>query len=135
MATVEFPGNAIPAPGYAKGGQTIDEELLFSAVGWTQKGVTLKPGQGILRLGTLIKQDPTTKRYVKATATNGSDALGVLRLTVNTGTDADGQAYLGNIVHMGMLKLAHLKSANPTVTSFDGVLGGRVSEVEGFFKF
>lgn len=129
---VEFPGNAIPAPGYAKGGQTIDEELLFSAVGYTQKGVTLKPGQGVLRLGTLLAQDPTTKRYVKAT--DGATALGFLRSTTNTGTDSEGQAYLGNIVHMGMLKLAHLKSANSGIT-LDGVLNGRVNEVEGFFKF
>lgn len=132
MATVEFPGNAIPAPGYAKGGQTIDEELLFSTVGYTQKGVTLKPGQGVLRLGTLLAQDPTTKKYVKTT--DASKALGFLRLTVNTGTDEDGQAYLGNIVHMGLLKLAHLKSANSGV-SLDGILNGRVNEVEGFFKF
>ncbi len=133
MASVEYPGNAIPAPGYAKGGQTIDEELLYSTNGgFTQKGVTLAAGQGVLRLGTLLKQNPTTKLYEKATT--GSDALGFLRMTVDTGTDVNGQRWQGNIVHTGFLKLAHVQQANSGV-SLDGVLGGRVNEVEGFFKF
>lgn len=132
MATVEYPGNAIPAPGFNKGGQSIDEELMFSMQGYTQKGVTLKAGQGVLRLGTALEQDPTTKRYIKATS--AANALGFLRSTTNTGTDPEGQAYLGNIVHAGLLKLAHLKSANSGMT-LTSVLNGRVNEVEGFFKF
>jgi hypothetical protein len=133
MASVEYPGNAIPAPGYAKGGQTIDEELLYSTNGgFTQKGVTLKSGQGVLRLGTLLAQDTATKKYVKTT--DPTKALGFLRQTTDTGASADEQTFLGNIVHTGFLKLSHVQSANSGVT-LDGVLGGRVNAVEGFFKF
>lgn len=130
--TIEYPGNAIPAPGYAKGGQTIDQELLWSTNGgFTQKGVTLKPGQGVLLLGTLIKRDPTTKQYVK---TGASDATGFLRMTTDTGSDADAQVYQGNIVYAGLLNLALVKAANSGV-SLTNLLGGTVNEVEGFFKF
>jgi hypothetical protein len=130
---VEFPGNAIPAPGYSKGGQTLDEELLYSTEGgFTQKGVTLAAGQGILPLGTLLKRNTTTKLYEKATS--GADAVGFLRMSVNTGTDPEGQRYQGNIVHTGFLKLAHVQNANSGI-SLAGVLGGRVNTIEGFFKF
>ncbi len=127
----EYTGNAIPAPGYAKGNSTLDDELLFSTVGYTQKGVTLKSGQGVLLLGTFIKQEASTKQYVKASA---ADAEGVLRNTVDTGTDASDQTWLGNIVIMGLLKLAKVKAANSgTVTG--GGLGATVNEPQGFFKF
>ncbi len=127
----EYPGNAIPAPGYAKGSVTVDDELLFSTVGYTQKGVTLKPGQGVLLLGTLIKQDASTKQYVKA---NDNTAEGLLRQTVDTGSDANGQVWQANIVLMGIAKLAKVKSANSGVT-LTNVLSARVNEVIGTFKF
>lgn len=127
----EYIGNAIPAPGYSRGGTTVDEELLYSTVGYTQKGVTLKSGQGVLRLGTFIKQDAATKKYVKTTA---SDAEGILRQTTDTGANEDDQTWLANIVITGLLKLSHIKTANSgTVTG--GGLGGTVNEPQGFFKF
>lgn len=130
MAT-EYYGNSIPAPGYARGQHTVDEELLFSTAGYTQKGVTLKPGQGVLLLGTLLKQDAATKQYVKAT---DNTATGVLRSTTDTGTDPDGQVWMANIVLMGLLKLSKMQAANSGVT-LTNVLGARVDEVQGFFKF
>ena len=53
----EYVGNAIPAPGFKKGGWTTDQELLMSSNpgSYHQKGVTLKSGQGVLLLGILIK--------------------------------------------------------------------------------
>jgi len=128
---MEYTGNAIPAPGYRTGGGVIDDELLFSTHAFSQKGVTLKPGQGVLLLGTLIKQDPTSKQYVKAT---GSDAQGVLRQSVDTGTDPQGQVWQGNIVTMGQLKLSKMQAANSGVT-LTSVLGARVDAVQGYFKF
>lgn len=128
---VDYTGNAIPAPGYAKGGHSVDDELLYSTVGFTQKGVTLKPGQGVLLLGTLIKQDSATKQYVKTT---GTDAEGLLRQTTDTGTDAEGQAWQANIVIAGIAKLAKVTSANSGAT-LTSVLGARVNEVMGTFKF
>jgi len=104
---MEYVGNAIPAPGYAQGGSTIDDELLFSTQGgFTQKGVTLKPGQGVLLLGTLLKQDPSSKQYIKAT---DNTATGVLRQTTDTGLDADGQVWQANIVLTGLLRSVQLR--------------------------
>ena len=125
-----YTGNAIPAPSYVQSSTTVDSELLYSTVAYTQKGVTLKPGQGVLPLGTLIKQDSTTKMYVKAT----TGPEGVLRKTVDTGTDAAGPAWQANIVLMGMLQLAPVVSANSGVT-LTSVLGGQVNTVRGYFKF
>lgn len=128
---MEYTGNAIPAPGYRTGGGVIDDELMFDMNGYSQRGVTLKPGQGVLLLGTLIKQDPTSKQYVKTT---GTDAQGVLRQSIDTGTDPNGQVWQGNIVTMGQLKLSKMQAANSGVT-LTSVLGARVDTVQGYFKF
>lgn len=127
-----YTGNAIPAPDFRTGGKIVDQELLFSTQNYTQKGVTLKPGQGVLLLGTLLKQDASTKKYVKATS--AADAEGVLRQSVDTGTSADGQSFLGNILYSGLLNLTLVKAANSGVVLTD-VLNGTVNEKAGFFKF
>lgn len=129
---VEYTGNAIPAPGYRTGGGVIDDELLFSTEGgFTQKGVTLKPGQGVLLLGTLLKQDSGTKQYIRAT---DNTATGVLRQTIDTGTDPAGQVWQGNIVLTGLLKHSKVSLANSGVT-LTSVLSARVDAVQGYFKF
>lgn len=129
---MEYTGNAIPAPGYRSGGGVIDDELQYSTIGFSQKGVTLKPGQGVLLLGTLIKQDATSKQYVRATA---SDAQGILRQSIDTGTDPAGQTWQGNIVIAGILKLAKVSAANSGVNVSGGVLNSRVDAIQGYFKF
>lgn len=130
--TTQYTGNAIPAPSFRTGGKIIDQELLYSTSAYTQKGITLKAGQGVLLLGTLLKRDATTKTYVKATAV--ADAEGILRQTTDTGTNTDGQVFLGNILFSGILKLDLVKAANSgvTLTSFQN---GVVNESVGFFKF
>ena len=130
--SVEYPGNAIPAPGFVSGGVTVDDELLYSTVGYVQKGVTLKPGQGVLPLGTFLRQDAATKQYVKATTVGTVE--GVLRKTVDTGTDEAGQVWLANILYGGTLKLAQVKTANSGMT-LTSVLSAQVNEVQGFFRF
>lgn len=128
-----FTGNAIPAPAYTKGSAISDEEILYSSnQNYVQKGVTLKPGQGVLPAGTLLKQDVTTKQYVKAT---DNTATGILRKTVDTGTDTAGQVWLANILYSGLLKYAAVSAANSTVNLASGILGGTVNAVAGFFKF
>lgn len=126
----EYYGNSMPGPGYATGDSTVDDELMFSMAGYTQKGVTLKPGQGVLLLGTLIKQDPATKMYVKATTA----PEGVLRKTTDTGSSETGQRWQGNIVLAGFLKLSKMSAANSGVT-LTNVLAGQVNAVQGYFKF
>jgi len=129
--TTEYYGNSMPGAGFVSSNTTVDDELMYSMVGYTQKGVTLKPGQGVLLLGTIIKQDAATKMYIKTT---GNDGEGVLRKTTNTGSDVNGQRWQGNIVLMGMLKLDKVSAANSGVT-LTSVLGAKVNTVLGFFKF
>ena len=125
-------GNSIPAPDYRVNGTYVDDELLFSTVGYTQKGVTLKPGQGVLLLGTLLKQDAATKLYVKTT--DPATAEGFLRQTTETGSDANAQKFQQNIVIAGILKLAKVQSANSGV-ALANVVGARINSVIGSFKF
>lgn len=125
-------GNSIPAPDFRVNGTYVDDELLFSTVGYTQKGVTLKPGQGVLLLGTGIKQDPATKLYVKTTTPG--DIEGFLRQTTDTGSSANAQKFQQNIVIAGILKLAKIQAANSGVT-LTNIAGARVNAVIGSFKF
>lgn len=129
----DYPGNATPAPGYSTGAHTVDDELLASySPPPLQKGVTLKPGQGILPLGTLLAYDATSKMYVKTT--DSGAAKGFLRRTTNTTTDPDAQVFLGNIVQRGTLRLSVVSAANSGVT-LAGLLGGRVDDIAGLFIF
>lgn len=131
MSNTEYFGNSIPAPGFYSGGQAVDDEILYSSDhNYTQKGVTLKPGQGVLLGGTLLKKDTASKQYVKTTTP--ADAVGILRKTTNT--DAEGRTWQGNILYSGLVKLAAVRAANSGVT-LTGVLKGIVNEDEGFFRF
>lgn len=131
MASNVYTGNAIPAPSYTSSATSVDDELLYSTVGYTQKGVTLKPGQGVLLLGTLIKRDSATKMYVKAT---DNTAEGLLRQTTDTGTDPSGAAWQANIVITAIAKHEKVVAANSGVT-LTSVLGAQVNTVIGTFKF
>lgn len=136
---VDYAGNAIPAAGITRGTNVPDDEILYSTVGFTQKGVTLAAGKGTLVAGTVLARRTTTKLYEKY-ASGGSDGtnvpVGVLRKTVETGSDANGQKYLANIVIAGILKLQKVSSANGGVVS--GIttgLGATTNDVLGTFKF
>lgn len=141
MAT-EYIGGLIPAPGFINGNYANDDELLFSTVGYTQKGVTLLAGQGVLPLGTALARQTATKRYVKYNSA-GSDGsqnfAGFLRHSVDTGLVPSGpgvQDLLGNIVIMGVLKLSQVSSANGgTSALLSGIPGSRVNADLGSFKF
>lgn len=132
---VEYVGNVIPAPGYWTGNTSYDPELLYSTARFTQKGVTLAAGQGVLPLGTVLAQRSEDKKWV-AYATGGSGgaevARGVLRRGVDTGTDEDGHEYQGNIVISGILK-------NDLVIGADSAalvdLNARVDSVFDTFTF
>jgi hypothetical protein len=128
----EYFGNSTPAPGFARGGQAVDDEILYSAHNYVQKGVTLKPGQGVLIGGTFLVKDPASKKYVKAT--DPSTAVGILRKTTDTGTTEDAQQWQANILYAGLVKLAAVQKANSGVT-LTNVLSGTVNDDEGYFKF
>lgn len=131
--STQYTGNAIPAPSFVTGPGTDDQEILFSTVGYVQKGVTLKPGQGVLPAGTFLKQDATTKQYVK-TAT-AADVEGVLRKTVDTGATTDAQVWLANILFGGAVKYAAVSAANSGIADLKTVLSAQVNVAQGFFRF
>lgn len=128
----EYFGNSIPAPDFRRGGVAVDDEILYSANDYTQKGVTLKPGQGVLLGGTLLTKDSATKKYVKTT--DPTKAVGLLRKTTDTGSSEDAQVWQANILYAGLVKLSAVKAANSGVT-LTNVLKGIVNEDEGFFRF
>lgn len=134
---VDYAGNAIPAAGINHGSNVPDDELLYSTVGFTQKGVTLAAGQGVLPLGTVLARRTDDKLYVKYASGGGNGTgtpVGILRKTVDTGLDAGGQKYMANIVIAGQLKWSKVSSANGT-TNVSTVLGGTVNAVIDSFKF
>lgn len=132
MTDTAYTGNAIPAPGFWTGRQVLDDEIMYSMIGYVQKGVTLKPGQGVLLGGTFLARDEASKQYVKTTS--AGSVRGVLRKAVDTGTDAAGKAFLGNILYGGSVKLAAVQAANSGVT-LTNVLGAQVNDAAGFFRF
>lgn len=131
----EYVGNIIPSPGFWKGGTTNDPELLYSTARFTQKGVTLAAGQGVLDIGTVLAQRTTDRKWV-AYNNSGADgagtARGVLRRGVDTGTDPQGREYQGNIVISGILKNQLVKGADSAALSD---LNARVDDAFDTFTF
>jgi hypothetical protein len=137
---VEFPGNILQSPGYSKTGFSQDDEILASMKGFTQKGVTLKAGQGVLTLGTVLGQATADKKwrpYADANTDGTQTARGILRQTVDTGTNASGPDFQGNIVIAGILKNSKIKSSGAGAVDAAAIadLNARVDTVLDLFTF
>lgn len=125
----------LPVPGYYKGPEYTDPEILYSTAAFTQKGVTLAAGQGILPAGTVLGRKTSDKKYYayNNAGTGGLDtARGVLRRAVDTGTDTAGADQLGNLVIQGILK-ANMVSGADSAAITD--LGATVDQIRNTFKF
>jgi hypothetical protein len=125
----------LPVPGYSKGPEYTDPELLYSTAAFTQKGVTLKAGQGILPAGTVLGRNNTDKKYYaydNGGAAGVDTARGILRRAVDTGTDADGADQLGNLVIQGIVKLSMVSGADAGAITD---LGAVTDTVRNTFKF
>jgi len=138
MAT-EYPGNAMIAPHYRVGNEVLDDEIMYSMAGYTQKGVTLAPGQGILLGGTLLGRVTATKLW-KAYNNSASDgtevARGILRKSVDTGLDANAVAFQANIVIQGIVKNSKVSGAGATaIASAVADLNARQDTVFDTFTF
>jgi hypothetical protein len=127
----------IPVPGFVNPtADYVDPEILYSTVGFTQKGVTLGSGQGVLAAGTVLAQKTSDKKYY-AYNNGGSGGLevarGVLRRPCNTGTTVS-TAYdqVSNIVIAGILKYNMVVGADAAALTD---LGATVDTVRGTFKF
>ncbi len=125
----------LPVPGYYKGPEYTDPEILYSTAAFTQKGVTLAAGQGILPAGTVLGRKTSDKKYYSYNnaGTGGVDtARGILRRAVDTGTDAAGPDQLGNLVIQGILKLNMVSGADSGAITD---LGATTDTVRNTFKF
>lgn len=136
---VDQVGNEIPAAGIWRGVNVADDELLYSTVGFTQKGVRLAAGQGLLLLGTVLARRTADRKYVKYVSGGSGGAqtpVGILRKTTETGSDANGMEYMANIVIAGILKLNKVSAANNGVAAgITNGLSATTSDVLNTFKF
>jgi len=131
MATVY---DKLPVPGYSQGPDYTDTEILYSYAGFTQKGVTLAGGQGILPAGTVLGRKTSDKKYYvynNGASTGVEVARGVLRRAVDTGS-AGAADQLANIVIAGILKLSAVSGADSAALTD---LGAVTDSVRGTFKF
>jgi len=131
MATVY---EKLPVPGYSQGPTYTDTEILYSYAGFTQKGVTLAGGQGILPAGTVLGRKTSDKKYYvynNGASTGVEVARGVLRRDVDTGA-AGAADQLANIVIAGILKLGAVSGADSAALTD---LGAVTDSVRGTFKF
>lgn len=129
-------GNVLKAPGTGGTPETRADEILGSYARFTQKGLTIKNGSGLLEAGTLLRVSGTAKKYEGATASTDT-FVGILR----KGVDATDSDFLANYVSSGIVKLSALKYADGTaVPSADyaaiaTALNGRVDAVHGYLEF
>ncbi len=124
-------GNAVPSPGYSQKAPVTDSEVLYSTAGYTQKGVTLAGGNGVLPAGCVLGRVTATKKWKQYnnSANDGTEvARGILRKTTDTGS-GDVQA---NIVIRGILKNSMVSGADASALTD---LGARQDSVLGTFTF
>lgn len=132
---VDQTGNVLAAPGWYQGDESTDVEILYSTAGFTQKGGTLKPGQGIIPAGCIVAYETASKKWVvyNNSGSGGAEvARGVLRKAVDTGTSSTAKGVLGNIVIAGILKNSLLSGSDSGAITD---LGARVDTVLGTFSF
>jgi hypothetical protein len=135
-------GNVLHVPGTSSKAEVKGDEILGSYARFTQKGLTIKSGSGLLEAGTVLVDSATAKKYKGAAAadidgTSDPEVRGILRKAV----DATSTDMLANYVASGVVKTAALKHADGTALSsaeIDRVatsLNGRVDDIHGFLIF
>lgn len=125
----EYEGNVLRPPGVSTPVFNPDvEELLGSAVGYTQKGGTVEAGIGILEVGTPVKFNGTSGYWEKATA---SDVEGFVRHAV----DATSEDMLINVVLKGTIKKSVKGLALFDWSTAATTLNGREIDAFGWFTF
>lgn len=122
----------IPVPGFTSPTSTFtDPEILYSTVGFTQKGVTLAAGQGILPAGTVLARKTSDKKYYVYN-NGGSGGLDTARGVLRRAVDTTGGDQLSNIVIAGILKNSLVSGADSGALTD---LGATVDSVRDTFKF
>lgn len=130
-----YVGNILLSPGYQKNGAAFDDELLASTGGgFTQRGVTLAGGQGILPLGCILGQVTATKKwkvYVQGNSDGTQVPRGVLRNQVDTNANSNSDVQ-GNIVIAGILVNDRVSGADANALT---VLKARQDTIFNTFTF
>lgn len=127
----------LPVPGFTNPtADYIDPEILYSTAAFSQKGVTVGSGVGVIAAGTLMGQKTADKKYYpysNAAADGTQTARGVLRrgidttLVVNAANDQ-----VSNIVIQGILKYSMVVGSDAAALTD---LGAVVDTVRGTYKF
>ncbi len=127
----------LPVPGYVNpSSDYVDPEILYSTAAFTQKGVTIAAGQGVLAAGTVLGQKTADKKYYaynNANSDGTQTARGVLRRGVDTGlTPGAANDQVSNIVIQGILKLNMVQGVDSAALTD---LGAVTDTVRGTLKF
>lgn len=127
----------LPVPGFTNPtADYVDPEILYSTVGFTQKGVTIAAGQGVLAAGTALGMKTSDKKYYaynNANADGTQTARGILRRPVDTGvTPGAAGDQVSNIVIAGILKYGMLNGVDAAALTD---LGMTIDTVRGTAKF
>jgi len=105
-------GNILDPPGTGQVAEVKPGDILASYARFTQKGVTIKGGQGLLAAGTVLGRETSTKKYLAYNDSNSPAGIGVargvLRENVETGTGGTAKDKLGNIIMSGIVKYSKL---------------------------
>jgi hypothetical protein len=105
-------GNPLDPPGTSQVAEVKPGDILASYARFTQKGVTLKGGQGVLAAGTVLGRETATKKYLAYDDANSPAGIGVakgvLRENVDTGPSGAPKDKLGNIIMSGIVKYSKL---------------------------
>jgi hypothetical protein len=124
-------GNVVKVPGTGGASEVKPAEILYSYAKFTQKGVTLAGGQGLLAGGTLLGRATATKKY-KAYSNAASDGTEVCRGVLRQPVDTSKGDAVGNIVVSGILKRSKLVGLDANaVTDLDA----REDTVNDIFSF
>jgi hypothetical protein len=140
MSTSSFTtaeGNVLRPPGYSQYDLFRPREIMASTARFTQKGVTIGAGQGVIYAGHCMGRRTANKKYYKYNNNNadGTDtAKGILRESADTGTAAAGNSrdLLGNIVMSGILKNSMLSGVDSNAITD---LNARVDSDRDWFIF
>jgi hypothetical protein len=131
-------GNVLHVPGQGSVAEVKGEEVLGSYARFTQKGLTIKSGAGVLKAGTLLKTSSTAKKYDGVANSSGiSSTIGILRKPV----DASSSDMLANYILSGVVKASMLRYADGTSVAsseYDDVataLNGHYDSTHGFISF
>ncbi len=109
-------------------------ELLQSYARFTQRGVTLAGGQGVLKTGTVLARKTSDGKYYAyaATASDGTQvALGLLRDSRDTTPNGTATDCLGNLVVSGIVDLGQVSGTDTAslILSTGGGIGSGATGV------